>query len=174
MIYHLRQSSSETASQSFSEFLMKHLNSSDAEEASQQQLCAIPSSLGFVVTLMREMQSVPGCGQILIKTLEHINFTLKRVEPGSFFRVHSRTSFILDASLNDARSFLVDIIRAQRNSKSPDFKVITMALKVLLTTSLVRKSIEDVLTVCSLLTDPVIAKGSVDLREEIQKLREST
>lgn len=169
IIYHMRQHSTSAAKQSFAEFLRKHLNSStDGEESSHQVNAAIPSSLGFVVTLMREMQGVPGCGQLLIRTLEHVNFTLKRVEQGSFFKVHNRTSFILDASLNDARQFLVSLLR---NQKGENQRLVTLALKVMLTMATVRKSIEDVLTVCSLLADPTVVKGPIDLREEIHRLQ---
>lgn len=115
ILYHMRQHSSSAAKQSFTEFLRKHLNSaSDGDESSHQANAAIQSSLGFVVTLMREMQNLPGCGDMLIRTLEHVNLTMKRVEQGSFFKVHNRTAFILDASLNDARTFLVDLLRQQK------------------------------------------------------------
>lgn len=169
IIYHMRSNSSSAAKESFTEFLRKHLNSAtDGEESSHQVNAAIPSSLGFVVTLMREMHNVPGCGQLLIRTLEHVNFTLKRVEQGSFFKVHNRTSFILDACLNDTRQFLVDLLRQQKGENQ---RLVTLALKVMLTMATVRKSIEDVLTVCSLLADTTVVKGPIDLREEIHRLQ---
>jgi hypothetical protein len=106
----------------------------------------------------------------MYKTLEHIAFTLKRVEPGALFKSHSRTGFILDASLNDTRTFLVQLLAKNKGS---DPKMNTLGLKVLLTLAVVRRSIEDVLTVCSLLADETIVKGEVDLREEILMLKAS-
>lgn len=38
----------------------------------------------------------------------------------------------------------------------------------------VRNSIEDVLTVCSLLDDETVVKGPIDLREEIHRLQASS
>jgi hypothetical protein len=156
---------------SFKDYLRKFMSTNSSDEDDQQVNVAIPSSLGLVVTLMRELQSVPGCSSLLHKTLEHVAFTLKRVEPGALFKTHSRTAFILDASLNDTRSFLIDLVH---KNKGADSKLVTLALKVLLSLAVVRKSVEDILTVCSLLSNDNLVKGEVDLREEIMMLKAST
>jgi hypothetical protein len=48
-------------------------------------------------------------GQLLINSLEHLLQCLKQAGPGS---LHSgdRLSFVLDASLNEARGFLLELI----------------------------------------------------------------
>jgi len=103
-------------------------------------------------------------GALLTKSLEHVLQTLKQVEPGTF---HSsdRTSFVLDASLNDARAFLLELA----SESSTDQRVVVLAYKVLLMLGLARSSVEDLLV----LTTHLGEKGhTVDLRDELKILRD--
>jgi hypothetical protein len=100
------------------------------------------ASFGFVVALLTEMKSVNN-GSLLIKALEHFLSSLSIVEPGSFM-TGDKYSFILDANLNEARKFLVDLIQ----DKTSDKKVIILSCKVLLMLGLARSSVEDFLILC--------------------------
>jgi hypothetical protein len=104
--------------------------------------------------MMRELNGISGYVNLVIKTLEHLALTLKRIEPGALFKMHTRTGFILDASLNDTRAFLLNLLKDMQKSHPKHQDVVKLALKVLLSLAVVRNSIEDVLIVCRLLSDP--------------------
>jgi len=99
-----------------------------------------------------------------LRSLEHVLETLKRVEPGSFLS-DDKVSFALDASLNEARAFLVELIDDQGSSG----RLVTLAHKVILAMGLARSNVEDLLVLCSLLSRP---KADVDLRDELQFLKD--
>jgi len=91
--------------------------------------------------------------------------TLKQTEPGSF---HSgdQDSYILDAQLNHARVFLVDLIQ----DKATEMKVVTLACKVLLMLGLARSNVEDFLILSALLSKP--RTFTIDLRDELKILHD--
>lgn len=93
----------------FKDYLRKLMTQSSEDD--EQTNTAITTSLGLVVTMMKELKGVTGYMNLLVKTLEHIALTLKRIEPGALFKTHTRTGFILDASLNDTRAFLVNLLK---------------------------------------------------------------
>jgi hypothetical protein len=114
----------------------------EEEVVSDRSRASMQASFGFVVALLTEMKSVNN-GSLLIKALEHFLSSLSIVEPGSFM-TGDKYSFILDANLNEARKFLVDLIQ----DKTSDKKVIILSCKVLLMLGLARSSVEDFLILC--------------------------
>ena len=56
-------------------------------------------------------------GEDMVATmLESTLQSFMRVRPGALFQGFDRTSFILDASLNDARSYLVELFHGCDNA----------------------------------------------------------
>lgn len=80
-IFMLRQKSGSKDPENFQDFLRKHLSNADADES--PALSAIPTSIGITLALLQELSKL-GKGPIMLKTLQHVLFTLKRVEPGAF------------------------------------------------------------------------------------------
>jgi hypothetical protein len=166
-LYLLRQRTSDSKGQTFAEYAQAFLKDTDEgpDEVrhSRQSRAAIQVGFGFVLVLLREMKAINN-GALLKNSLEHVLQTLKQVEPGTF---HSsdRTSFVLDASLNDARAFLLELA----SDSGTDRRAVVLAYKVLLMLGLARSSVEDLLVLCSLLRE----KGQhVDLRDELKILRD--
>lgn len=79
----------------------------------------------------------------------------------------------MDIALNDARGFLMDLVQMPKEHGNIDNQTIELALKILLVLAVIRRNVEDVLTVCTLLDLPLVAKASPDLRDEIALLIES-
>jgi hypothetical protein len=115
------------------------------------------------MTLLRELKSINN-GALLTRSLEQFIATLKQTKPGSF---HSgdKQSFVLDASLNTVRAFLVELI----NGHDTDKKVATLAFKMIFLLGLARSSVEDFLVLVSLLSDK--KHSDIDLREELHILK---
>jgi len=143
-----------------------HLADSDGSEIKNRRRsrAGLQIGFGFVLVLLREMKAINN-GSLLMNSLEHVLQTLKQVEPGSF---HSgdRLSFVLDASLNDARAFLLELIY----ESGTDRRVVALAYKVVLMLGLARSSVEDLLLLCSLLKEQ--QPSDVDLRDELKILRD--
>jgi hypothetical protein len=118
---------------------------SESEYSSDRSGAAIQVSFGFVLGLFKELEGIRD-GAILIKLLEHIVQALKKIEPGSLF-TNDKFSFKLDASLNEARTYLVHLIAGNDTQKRERI----LAYKVLFLMGIARNSIEDLLVICSLL-----------------------
>lgn len=88
--------------------------------------------------------------------------SLKRCEPGDFYE-NDRLSFSMDANLNDARRFLVDII------KNSEGRVACLAYKIIFLIGLARSCVGDMLLICSLLFNE--NRPEIDLRDEILMLK---
>jgi hypothetical protein len=73
---------------------------------------------------------------------------------------------VLDSNLNDARAFLLELIEDQ----AADKRVVVLALKILFMLGLARGSVEDLLTLTSVLNEN--KHGSIDLRAELRILRD--
>ena len=93
---------------------------------------------------MRELKTI-NKGALLISSLEHFILTLKEAKPGSL-HTGDRQSFVLDATLNNVRSFLIELI----NDKDSESKVKTLAFKMIFYLGLARSSVEDFLFLISL------------------------
>lgn len=81
------------------------MNSSEKEYSSDRSGAAIQVSFGFVLGIFKELEGVRD-GALLVKLLEHTVQALKKIEPGSL-HTNDKFSFKLDASLNEARTYLV-------------------------------------------------------------------
>ena len=94
---------------------------------------------------MGEMTAINN-GKLIENTLASLLQYLKQAEPGSLCE-NSVLRFEFDASLNEARNLLVQMIR----NKSPAISV--LAFKVLLMLGLIRSCVEDFLVLISLIEE---------------------
>lgn len=138
------------------------MSMSENEYSSDRSGAAIQVSIGFVLGIFKELEGVRD-GALLVKLLEHIVQALKKIEPGSLY-TNDKFSFKLDASLNEGRTYLVQLISANDTSKRERI----LAYKVLFLLGIARNSIEDLLVICSLLKLKAIS--DVDLRQELKML----
>lgn len=83
---------------------------------------------------------------MLVNSLEYLYQTLRFAEPGSLYST-DKLSFMIDANLNDARSFLVSIIEDKVSVK----RAVELAFKILLLLGIVRSNVEDLILVSTLL-----------------------
>jgi len=93
---------------------------------------------------------------MLVNSLEYLYQTLRYAEQGSLYST-DKLSFMIDSNLNDARSFLVQIIEESTSAK----RAVELAFKILLLLGVVRSNVEDLLLVATLLEKH---NASVDLR----------
>jgi hypothetical protein len=68
------------------------------------------------MTVLRELKSINN-GELLARALQQFIETLRQTKPGSF-HTGDKQSFMLDASLNSVRSFLVEIINGEQKRLS--------------------------------------------------------
>lgn len=73
---------------------------------------------------------------------------------------------MLDSNLNEARAFLLELIEEQATDK----RVLVLAVKILFMLGLARGSVEDLLTLTSVLTKT--KHVNIDLRAELRILRD--
>lgn len=83
---------------------------------------------------------------MLINSLEYLYQTLRTSEPGSLYST-DKLSFMIDANLNDARTFLVSLIEDMSSSD----RAVELAYKIILLIGIARSNIEDLLIVATLL-----------------------
>jgi hypothetical protein len=170
-LYLLRQKTSASTKQTFAEYVQKFLKDTpdlaDGDLLQPRPRAAIQAGFGFLIVLLREMKAINN-GALLIKSLEHFLQILRTAEPGSF-HTGDKLSFVLDSSLNEARTFLVELIKDQ----GAEQQVVVLAHKALFMLALARASVEDLLVLCSALTDSERSKNSaIDLRMELRVLRD--
>lgn len=108
------------------------------------------------------LQQMKGMGDLLEKSLENVVVSLKQCEPKQLYDTN-RLAFSLDASINNGRSFLLDLIKNGTTTQA------NLSYKILLLIGLARANVEDLLLVCSFLTEE--KRDGIDLREEIQVLK---
>ena len=130
---------------SFAEYLKNFLNKAPSEKGSKTQT-SIQASFGFVLSLLREMRTFNN-GGLLIKSLEHFLKTLKEQEPLPVQSGMDKSAFLLEARLNEARAFLLELINDQGSGEL----VVTLACKTLLMLGRMRHNLEDFLIVNSIL-----------------------
>lgn len=111
------------------------------------------------MTILQEMK---GMGTILEKTMANVAESLKRCEPGDFYE-NDKLSFSIDASFNDTRTFLIDIIQ------NGEGHLANHAYKILFLIGLTRFCVEDMLLICTFLSNE--KRTEIDLRDEIQMLK---
>ena len=83
-------------------------------------------------------------GDLLEKSLENVVESLKQTEPKDLYE-NDRLSFSLDASINNARTFLVELIK----TGSP--RLSCLSYKIILLIGMARACVEDLLLVCTYL-----------------------
>lgn len=155
-LYLMKKKSGQVKTKTFEEFVTSFLEEEIYDRGSK---VGIQAGFGFVMTVLQEMK---GMGQILEKTMANVIESLKRCEPGDFYE-NDRLSFSIDASLNDAREFLIDLI------KNGDGKIACLAYKILFLIGLARSCVEDMLLICTFLFNE--KRPEIDLRDEIQMLK---
>lgn len=116
------------------------------------------------MVLLREMKTI-NQGALLVKSLEHFHQILKQAEPGSF-HTGDKLSFVLDSNLNEARAFLLELVEDQATDK----RVLALGVKILFMLGLARGSVEDLLTLTSVLSKT--KNVNIDLRAELRILRD--
>lgn len=105
-----------------------------------------------------------GMGDLLDKSLENVIESLKQCEPKDLYE-NDRLSFSLDASINNARTFLVELI------KSGTPRQACLSYKILLLLGLARACVEDFLLVSTFLAKE--KRAEIDLRDELEILKKS-
>jgi len=101
-------------------------------------------------------------GGLLERSMEQMVESLKNCTPGDFFE-NDKLSFSIDASFNDARVFLIDLIKTGSKYQA------SLAYKIILLLGIARSNVEDLLTICSLLANE--KRLEIDLRDEISILK---
>ena len=128
-------------------------------------LAGFDAGFKFVINLLKEIKSltaVKGTGfpeTMLINTLEYLYQSAKTLERGSLYNV-DQISFMLDANLNEARSFLLSILE---DPASPP-RAQELSSKTILLLGFARSNIEDLLITASLLDKTPY----VDIRTELE------
>lgn len=144
-LYLVRLKATGKSEKSFAEYLKNFLNKAPGEKGSKTQT-SIQASFGFVLSLLREMRTFNN-GGLLIKSLEHFLKTLKEQEPLPVQSGMDKSAFLLEARLNEARAFLLELINDQGSGEL----VVTLACKTLLMLGRMRHNLEDFLIVNSIL-----------------------
>ena len=103
---------------------------------------------------------------MLVNSLEYLYQTLKHAEAGALYST-DKLSFMIDSNLNDARDFLVSIIKGHGQGNK---RGVELAFKILLLLGIVRSNVEDLLIVATLLEE---TKEVIDLRPELDILIKS-
>lgn len=108
------------------------------------------------------LQQMKGMGDLLEKSLENLVISLKQCEPKELYE-KDRLAISLDASINNGRAFLLDLIKNGTTTQA------SLSYKILLLIGLARANVEDLLLVCFLLSEET--RDGIDLREEILVLK---
>ena len=99
---------------------------------------------------------------MLINSLQFLHESVRKLKMGSLHN-HDQLSFMLDANLNEARSFLLSI--TDDPASSPE--AVHLAAKTIFLLGLARSSVEDLLlTLKNLEIQPY-----VDLRPELEQIK---
>lgn len=134
----------------------------EKQDVNQRVQVGLESGFKFSLSLLKEIRSINK--DMLVNSLEYLYQTLRFAEPGSLYST-DKLSFMIDSNLNDARSFLVNIIEDSSSNK----RAVELAYKILLLLGIVRSNVEDMLMVSTLLMKH---NAQVDLIQELELLKE--
>ena len=137
----------------------------EKSDVNQRVQVGLESGFKFSLSLLKEIKSINK--DMLINSLEYLYQTLRYAEAGSLYST-DKLSFMIDSNLNDARSFLVSIIE-DTNSEP---RAHELALKIILLLGHVRSNVEDLLMVATLLDKHSSRRNQVDLRAELELLKQ--
>lgn len=90
-------------------------------DQSRRMLAGLEGGFKFVINLLKEIRELTKVKQsgfperMLINSLEYMYQTLKGIERGTLYNV-DQVSFMLDANLSEARTFLMSVLN---DSSSP-------------------------------------------------------
>lgn len=122
------------------------------------------TGFAFIMLVLKEMKGINN-GQLLINSMEHLYKVLKDVSKGALIQDNdTRMNMAFDVNLNEARTFLLEVINDKTNSE----RMVQLAHKIILLIGVARSSVEDLLVLCSTLQS---SKNPVDLRPELRRLR---
>ena len=130
-------------------------------DVNQRVQVGLESGFKFSLSLLKEIKSINN--DMLVKSLEYLYQTLRYAEPGSLYST-DKLSFMIDANLNEARTFLMTII----DDKDSPSRANELAAKIIILIGLSRSSVEDFLIVASLLDREDF---KVDIRPELELLK---
>jgi hypothetical protein len=116
----------------------------EKSDVNQRVQVGLESGFKFSLSLLKEIRSINK--DMLVNSLEYLYQTLRFAEPGSLYST-DKLSFMIDSNLNDARSFLVQIIEDSSSVK----RAVELSFKILLLLGIVRSNVEDFLIVATLL-----------------------
>lgn len=185
-MYALKQKSSVSKNESFAEYIKKFLSEewyeNDGESSSERAYVGFQTGFAFIMLIIKELSTMEK-SSVLINSLQHLYKILKDINKGSLIHEKDkRMTMAMDVHLNEAREFLLELIRAQDSSKKVTLlhpsvlanqenakKITLLAHKILLLIGVARSSVEDLLVLCSVLQE---SKIQVDLRPELRKLRD--
>lgn len=102
----------------------------------------IQGGFAFVMTILQQMKNM---GDLVDKCLENVVESLKQCAPKDLCE-NDRLSFSLDASINNARTFLIDLI------KTGTARQACLSYKIILLLGMTRACVEDLLFVCTSLS----------------------
>lgn len=149
-LYALKQKSSGTKNESFAEYIKKFLSEEpeeDSELSSERSITGLQTGFAFIMLVLKEMRSLNN-GQLLINSMEHLYKVLKDVKKGAFIhKDDTKMTMALDINLNEAREFLLELIR----DKATTERMTLLAHKIILLIGVARSSVEDLLVLCSVL-----------------------
>ena len=125
----------------FFEYVQRFLSKSDVSDRVQ---VGLETGFKFSLSLLKEIRGINK--DMLVNSLEYLYQTLRSSEPGSLYST-DKLSFMIDANLNDARTFLVSLIEDMSSSD----RAVELAYKIILLIGIARSNIEDLLIVATLL-----------------------
>jgi hypothetical protein len=143
------------------------------DQSSVQRLEAgLEGGFKFALSLLKEIRKVSKIQKsdaslfsesMLLNSLEYMFQHLNQLEAGSLFS-NDRSSFVIDANLNEARAFLLSIVEDKDSSN----KIKEVASRILVKIALARSNVEDLLIIAKLIDSDDF---QIDLRSEIELLK---
>lgn len=147
---------------------MKSFLAKPPADPSERMVAGFESGFQFVINLLKEIKSltqIKGSGfpeSMLINSLQFLHESVRKLKMGSLHN-QDQLSFMLDANLNEARSFLLSITDDPASSSA----AVQLAAKTIFLLGLARSSVEDLLlTMKNLEIQPY-----VDLRPELELIK---
>ena len=104
-LFLMKKKSGQIKTKTFQEYVTEFLESEVFDRGSR---AGIQGGFAFVMTVLQQMK---GMGDLLEKSLENVVESLKQCEPKDLYE-NDRLSFSLDASINNARTFLVELTKS--------------------------------------------------------------
>jgi hypothetical protein len=167
-LYQIKQRQSSKVSLPFKDYVAQFMEDEGGDGADDNRAATTEVGFSFIIVLLNEMRTLNN-GSVLENALTQFVQILKRQGAGSLFE-GTIESFKLEASLNEAREFLVAVMREKTASKS----IRALAARTLLVLAYARSSVEDFFQLLLLLQELLEQGQVIDLTEELKLLQKES